>query len=333
MGRITTHVLDTAAGRPAAGLKVILTRLDGTPTVLAEAVTNADGRCDKPLLEGAAFAAGQYEIVFHVGDYFRRTGVGAARAAVPRSSCRSASASPRTRTITCRCWSRPTATRPIGAADARADDPLSPATARWSKLAGVVADADAARLSAPDRARDRHQGRLRRGRLRRLHGGARPAARRASSSTSRSMPASSSLGQLDGMRGRHRRGSRGGDGTLHPVQQAMVDMHGSQCGFCTPGFVMSLFALYQRARRPVDRAGGQRLARRQSLPLHRLSADRRCGARRLRGSAPATGSRRGSRRRAARARRPCTTARTSSSATSERFFAAPATIDVARRAL
>jgi 5-hydroxyisourate hydrolase len=75
MGRITTHVLDTAAGRPAAGLKVILTRLDGTPAVVSEAVTNADGRADKPLLEGAAFSAGRYEIVFHVGDYFRSCGV------------------------------------------------------------------------------------------------------------------------------------------------------------------------------------------------------------------------------------------------------------------
>jgi 5-hydroxyisourate hydrolase len=75
MGRITTHVLDTAAGRPAAGLKVVLNRLDGAPKVIAEAVTNEDGRADKPLLEGAAFAAGRYEIVFHVGDYFRRSGV------------------------------------------------------------------------------------------------------------------------------------------------------------------------------------------------------------------------------------------------------------------
>jgi 5-hydroxyisourate hydrolase len=75
MGRITTHVLDTAAGKPAAGLKVSLTRLDGTTQVVAEAITNADGRVDKPLLEGAAFATGRYEIVFHVGDYFRRTGV------------------------------------------------------------------------------------------------------------------------------------------------------------------------------------------------------------------------------------------------------------------
>jgi 5-hydroxyisourate hydrolase len=73
MGRITTHVLDTAAGRPAAGLKIILTRLDGGAKVIAETVTNADGRGEKPLLEGAAFASGQYEITFHVGDYFRRT--------------------------------------------------------------------------------------------------------------------------------------------------------------------------------------------------------------------------------------------------------------------
>jgi 5-hydroxyisourate hydrolase len=76
MGRITTHVLDTAAGRPAAGVKVILSRIDGSPAVVTEAVTNADGRADKPLLEGAAFVAGRYEIVFHVGDYFRRMGVG-----------------------------------------------------------------------------------------------------------------------------------------------------------------------------------------------------------------------------------------------------------------
>jgi 5-hydroxyisourate hydrolase len=74
MGRITTHVLDTAAGRPAAGLKIIFSRLDGGPKVIAETVTNADGRCDKPLLEESAFANGHYEIVFHVGEYFRRTG-------------------------------------------------------------------------------------------------------------------------------------------------------------------------------------------------------------------------------------------------------------------
>jgi 5-hydroxyisourate hydrolase len=74
MGRITTHVLDTAAGRPAAGVKVVLSRIDDAPAVIAAAVTNADGRVDKPLLEGAAFATGRYEITFHVGEYFRRSG-------------------------------------------------------------------------------------------------------------------------------------------------------------------------------------------------------------------------------------------------------------------
>ncbi|MEA2930071.1 MAG: 5-hydroxyisourate hydrolase [Hyphomicrobiales bacterium] len=81
MGRLTTHVLDTAAGTPAAGLRVVLSRVDGTPGVLAESVTNADGRLDTPLLEGAAFAPGTYEIVFHVGDYFRARGTALAEPA------------------------------------------------------------------------------------------------------------------------------------------------------------------------------------------------------------------------------------------------------------
>jgi 5-hydroxyisourate hydrolase len=72
MGRITTHVLDTAAGKPAVGLKVVLRNREGA--VIAEAVTNADGRADKPLLEGAAFKGGTYELTFHVADYFRATG-------------------------------------------------------------------------------------------------------------------------------------------------------------------------------------------------------------------------------------------------------------------
>jgi 5-hydroxyisourate hydrolase len=75
MGRISTHVLDTAAGKPAAGLRLVLTKLDGAPAVVAEAMTNADGRTDRPLLEGAAFQAGRYEIAFHVADYFRAAGV------------------------------------------------------------------------------------------------------------------------------------------------------------------------------------------------------------------------------------------------------------------
>ena len=81
MGRLTTHVLDTAAGKPAVGLKVVLSRLDGAPAVLAEAVTNADGRLDRPLLEGTSFVPGTYEIMFHVGDYFRGQGVALAKPA------------------------------------------------------------------------------------------------------------------------------------------------------------------------------------------------------------------------------------------------------------
>ena len=73
MARLTTHVLDTASGLPAAGLRVVLRR-DGEAKALAEAITNAEGRLDKPLLEGAACQPGGYEISFHVGDYFRARG-------------------------------------------------------------------------------------------------------------------------------------------------------------------------------------------------------------------------------------------------------------------
>lgn len=71
-GRLTTHVLDTAGGRPAAGVRLALYRLgDSGREQVAEAVTNADGRCDAPLLDGADFTTGRYEIVFQIGDYFR----------------------------------------------------------------------------------------------------------------------------------------------------------------------------------------------------------------------------------------------------------------------
>jgi 5-hydroxyisourate hydrolase len=73
-GRLTTHVLDTARGRPAAGVRIELYRLGDTPLRVAETVTNADGRTDAPLLAGAALVEGSYELVFFAGDYLRATG-------------------------------------------------------------------------------------------------------------------------------------------------------------------------------------------------------------------------------------------------------------------
>ena len=74
-GFLTTHVLDTARGRPADGVRIELFRLDGTGRArLAETVTNADGRTDAPILPKERFAAGVYELVFHAGDYLRATG-------------------------------------------------------------------------------------------------------------------------------------------------------------------------------------------------------------------------------------------------------------------
>lgn len=74
-GFLTTHVLDTARGLPAAGLEIVLFRLaDGARTELARMRTNADGRTDSPILPQDRFAAGRYELVFAAGDYLRDTG-------------------------------------------------------------------------------------------------------------------------------------------------------------------------------------------------------------------------------------------------------------------
>jgi 5-hydroxyisourate hydrolase len=70
MGKLSTHVLDLQRGKPAAGMKIELRAMaDGT--VLKTVLTNADGRTDEPLLAGDALAAGEYELVFYVGDYFQ----------------------------------------------------------------------------------------------------------------------------------------------------------------------------------------------------------------------------------------------------------------------
>jgi 5-hydroxyisourate hydrolase len=76
MGRLTTHVLDTSAGLPGRGIRIELFRIEGGQrTRIAEATTNADGRCDRPILEGEACSRGRYELVFHAGAYLKARGI------------------------------------------------------------------------------------------------------------------------------------------------------------------------------------------------------------------------------------------------------------------
>jgi 5-hydroxyisourate hydrolase len=78
MGRLSTHVLDTANGRPAAGVPVALFTLDGERRrLVVTTTTNADGRTDGPLLAGDDFRPGTFELVFQVGAYFRAAGTAA----------------------------------------------------------------------------------------------------------------------------------------------------------------------------------------------------------------------------------------------------------------
>ncbi|MDX3896070.1 hydroxyisourate hydrolase [Pusillimonas sp.] len=75
MGKLSTHVLDTMHGTPANGVAVELYAIQGTSRKrLVQTVTNADGRCDAPLLQGDSLQIGRYELVFHVGEYFAGKG-------------------------------------------------------------------------------------------------------------------------------------------------------------------------------------------------------------------------------------------------------------------
>src|SRR5205085_10798815 len=71
-GRLSTHVLDTTSGKPAAGIVVELIELSslGASRVVARTVTNGDGRTDRPLIGGCPVPIGKYELNFAVGDYF-----------------------------------------------------------------------------------------------------------------------------------------------------------------------------------------------------------------------------------------------------------------------
>ena len=74
-GYLTTHVLDTARGCPAEGVVIWLYRVSGDAHhKITQTVTNADGRTDAPILPSGEFAPGQYELVFHAGDYLRAQG-------------------------------------------------------------------------------------------------------------------------------------------------------------------------------------------------------------------------------------------------------------------
>lgn len=76
MGRLSTHVLDTMHGKPAAGVEIALYAIDGEQRkLLKKAVTNADGRTDAPLLLGEDYRPGEYELVFQVARYFSGKGV------------------------------------------------------------------------------------------------------------------------------------------------------------------------------------------------------------------------------------------------------------------
>ena len=74
MGALTTHVLDTSLGRPGRGIRVELFSLGSNRAKLRETETNDDGRSEAPLLQGQDFKEGTYELVFHVSDYFKKTG-------------------------------------------------------------------------------------------------------------------------------------------------------------------------------------------------------------------------------------------------------------------
>lgn len=75
MGKLTTHVLDAAQGCPGSAITVELYRVEGERlTRIASTVTNSDGRCDAPLLQGDDYRSGVYQLQFKVGDYYRARG-------------------------------------------------------------------------------------------------------------------------------------------------------------------------------------------------------------------------------------------------------------------
>ena len=120
MGRLTTHVLDTAAGMPAAGLVIDLYRCDQTDRhLLLSVTTNGDGRCDAPLLEGTDFATGRYQLVFHAAAYLRAVGTSLPEMPFLDEIVIAFGIDNADQHYPCRCYSRPTAIRPTAASGVR----------------------------------------------------------------------------------------------------------------------------------------------------------------------------------------------------------------------
>jgi 5-hydroxyisourate hydrolase len=74
MARLTTHILDTMHGGPAAGVDIRVYAVGDERSLVASATTDEDGRAPEPLLDGSTFVTGTYELEFDVGEYFRRRG-------------------------------------------------------------------------------------------------------------------------------------------------------------------------------------------------------------------------------------------------------------------
>ncbi|MEI7530918.1 MAG: hydroxyisourate hydrolase [Betaproteobacteria bacterium] len=73
MGKLSTHVLDTTRGKPGQGITIHLSKIINNLSVpILSAVTNQDGRCDQPLLQGEEFEAAEYQMEFLVGEYFEK---------------------------------------------------------------------------------------------------------------------------------------------------------------------------------------------------------------------------------------------------------------------
>src|SRR3989449_7459066 len=95
-GTLTTNVLDTARGRPAAGLRIDLAVIgpDGRPRRVKTMTTDADGRTETPLLAAGELQPGRYELTFHVGAYFKAVGAAVSdppfidQIQIGRASCR-----------------------------------------------------------------------------------------------------------------------------------------------------------------------------------------------------------------------------------------------------